>query len=286
MFSKLLKYDLRAVFKYWWIAAVTSLALAVFGGGCLRTVVAAGEELSTFHTFSILGMVLSFVGLCLFVTLSEILILVRFYKNFFTDEGYLTFTLPVKKTSLLNSKLAAAFIMSSASLFLFFVDIFILIVIGAGEEIFTPEVIKGLKEIALLFFTERVLFNIAISVEFIVLFAILTVVQILGIFICITVAAVIAKKHKVLAAIGIYYVASGAVGFISQLLFIPNYLFISSSGDVPLTRVIGLIAELPENMMQFTFVICLLGIVAIALLAFGLMWLLEYYLLDRRLNLE
>ena len=34
---------------------------------------------------------------------TELLVFVRFYKNFFTDEGYLTFTLPVSRKDLLLS---------------------------------------------------------------------------------------------------------------------------------------------------------------------------------------
>ncbi len=286
MFSKLLKYDLRAVLKYWWIAAVSSVLLAFSGGCCLNSLVKADSELTGIHIFSILGMIISFVGLFIFVALSEVLILVRFYKNFFSDEGYLTFTLPVKKSSLLNSKIAAAGIMTFAAGIVFSVDVFAVLIIGAGEEIFTPEFLKALSELIKLFFSEQVVFNIAIAFEFIMLFIVLTLLQMLSIFICITAASVIAKKHKVLAAVGIYYVASGALSFIMQMLFIPNIFFISPEGDIPLTRVIDLVSELPEPLMQITFVIGLFGILAVTVLVFLLLWWLEYYLLDKKLNLE
>lgn len=35
MLKKLLKYDFIAVFKYWWIAALTSLVFSI-GGGCIK----------------------------------------------------------------------------------------------------------------------------------------------------------------------------------------------------------------------------------------------------------
>ncbi len=286
MFTKLLKYDLKAVLKYWWIAALSSVFLAFFGGGCLRTVQMADSELSGFHIFAILGMILSFVGLFLFIALSEILIFVRFYKNFFSDEGYLTFTLPVKKSSLLNSKILSAFILNLLSFIVFYIDMIILITVGAGEELFTPEFFKGLGELIYSFLHETPLFNFALLAEIFAIIIIASAVQMLGIFICITIAAVIAKKHKVLAAIGIYYVASGAVGFIMQLLFIPNFFFMSSSGDIPLTRVIDLITELPDTLGMITALIAVFAVLAVALLVFALLWLFEYYLLDRKLNLE
>ena len=39
-----------------------------------------------------------------------IFVFIRYYKNFFTDEGYLTFTLPVKRSTLLNAKTVNAMI--------------------------------------------------------------------------------------------------------------------------------------------------------------------------------
>ena len=38
MLKKLLKYDLKSVFKYWWIAAVTSIGLSALGGLCISIV--------------------------------------------------------------------------------------------------------------------------------------------------------------------------------------------------------------------------------------------------------
>ena len=36
MMKKLLKYDLRAIFKYWWIVALSSLGLSFIGGISLK----------------------------------------------------------------------------------------------------------------------------------------------------------------------------------------------------------------------------------------------------------
>lgn len=95
MFAKLLKYDLRAVFKYWWMAAVASAIIAALGGICISIVNVDYTKYGALQTIATLGIVLAVIGIVIFFTLSEILVLVRFYKNFYSDEGYLTFTLPV-----------------------------------------------------------------------------------------------------------------------------------------------------------------------------------------------
>ena len=117
MLKKLLKYDLRAVFRLWWVMAISSLGLAVIGGICLHTLIGVGvDERSTIITIvAALGMLATVIGLSAFLVVTVILIYVRFYKNFFTDEGYLTFTLPVKRSQLLNSKLITTFIATAAT---------------------------------------------------------------------------------------------------------------------------------------------------------------------------
>ena len=55
--------------------------------------------------FSILAYIFSLAAFSFCITLCTA---IRFYKNFFTDEGYLMFTLPVKTSELLLSKLLVA----------------------------------------------------------------------------------------------------------------------------------------------------------------------------------
>ena len=105
MLKKLLKYDLKSVFKYWWIAAIASLGLSAAGGFCISVMMAEKDVPALIAVLIVLTLLFSIIGIVAFSILSYILLYVRFYKNFFTDEGYLTFTLPVKRSQLLNSKL-------------------------------------------------------------------------------------------------------------------------------------------------------------------------------------
>ena len=96
MLRKLLKYDLKAIFKFWWI---------VFGGFCdniLNTY--EGDAWSVYLMMSMGSLSGTFLNLALPVV-TFVLIFIRFYKNFFTDEGYLTFTLPVSRRKLMLSKI-------------------------------------------------------------------------------------------------------------------------------------------------------------------------------------
>ena len=120
MLKKLLKYDMRAVSGLWWIGAVISVAAAVVGAFLIRffTYVNQLEEPNVILSMaSILGVLVAiFCILAIFLAFvfTVVLVFVRFYKNFFTDEGYLTFTLPVKRSTLLFSKMVNATVWFSA----------------------------------------------------------------------------------------------------------------------------------------------------------------------------
>ncbi len=121
--KKLLKYDLKSVFKIWWIPLVVVSAIFVlscFGALMFRQ---AAEEMNWLteddFAFSVQfarvtsGALLVFLGaaaIWAFGILGLVMPLIRYAQSFFTDQAYLTFTLPVKNKSLYHSKLATALI--------------------------------------------------------------------------------------------------------------------------------------------------------------------------------
>lgn len=276
MFAKLLKYDLRAVFKHWWIAAAVSVLVSALGGVCISIVNVNYTSYGALQTIAILGIVLSVIGIVLFYVLSELLVLIRYYKNFYSDEGYLTFTLPVSKSSLLNSKLLMSLIVFVVSTVVLFLDIGIMLMIGYADEIFKP------------FFWEQIFAVIAditkvlggytavYIVEGIVALLTLWVFTALAIFLCITVASMLVHKHKVLAAVGIYYVATGVISGLIEVLILRFSFYHIIEKIVELQRV--------PCLNSVTFLI--LGGIAVAGIASALLYMLHVWLLERKLNLE
>lgn len=61
---------------------------------------------------------------CLFGTV--VINIVRFYKNLVTDEGYLTFTLPVSSKQIIASKLISSLVMDILMAFAVLVSTFLL----------------------------------------------------------------------------------------------------------------------------------------------------------------
>ena len=133
MLRKVLKYDLGAIWKIWLILSATSVALGAVGGVCMRLV--ENPELNfAFFPIVILGLILSFIGIIAYIVITSILIIVRYYNNFFTDEAYLTFTLPVKRSTLFDAKILTAFIFNTASALVFTVSLCLMLLIWPGAD--------------------------------------------------------------------------------------------------------------------------------------------------------
>lgn len=275
MFSKLLKHDSRAIFKYWWIGALVSMCISVLGGMCIQVVDVDYTKYNMITTLAGIGIFFSVVGIMLLPLFTEIILLVRYYKNFFTDEGYLTFTLPVKKTSLLDSKLLSALIFNAVSTLIMGVDVFIMLAVGIPQQFFDVGVWREFFSVIGDVFRVLGGYSIGYIILGILILLAVSVAQTLFIFACLTLASSIVKKHKILLTIGIYYGASIALSIVLNIL---------SFGGIP--TVFTLISQLNQNNSVAAIMFILMGVLGIFVLGAGALYLFVLYLLDRRLNLE
>lgn len=117
MFGKLMKYELRyliRIFAPMW-AAVVAL--------CVMTRITIGPKLTGNNLYiegeeavlpAILGVITVFAIMTMMIVATVVLIQ-RFYKGMYGDEGYLMFTLPVTTGQLIHSKALTALIMMVAT---------------------------------------------------------------------------------------------------------------------------------------------------------------------------
>ena len=105
MLGKVLKYDLKALCRY-----LVPLYAVIFGLGIMTKLLSFFEKVSIINI--ILGLMI--VALIFAVTFSFVLTgifnIKHYLDNLFKDEGYLTHTPPVKRGTLLLSKVLASFI--------------------------------------------------------------------------------------------------------------------------------------------------------------------------------
>jgi len=278
MFSKLIKYDLKYTFKYWWIMALSSVGLSVIGGIGVRILNSdiQNDEATLAYFFSVIALLLSVLGLSAFMLATLIFVYMRYYKNFFTDEGYLTFTLPVKRIDLLNSKILSAFLTNAATSAVIALDVAIIFSIGVDPKILL-HAFDGINDLAGILFgngAERIPSVILYPITAIALAILTSLFSILAIFACITFASVITKKNKVLAAIGIYYLGSGILSVAGQVLAIFGAAAIAGLSEIISKDLIWVVILLGLWLaVAFIAIICLLLYLAI------------YRMLDKKLNL-
>ncbi len=280
MLKKILRYDLKSIYKYWWIGAIACFALSLLGSFGISFLNSGKEIPVPIEIFSHISIILTIIGYIAFIFLAQILVFVRFYKNLYSDEGYLTFTLPVKRITHLNSKL----IMGTTTYLTTFVFCLLcggmMLIIGFRNDIFTKEtyeaIIEGWKEFKAIFETKTDVLIFVSDILATIITAILTVmVSNQFMYLCISVGATISKKAKVASAIALYYVAGSVASFLLSMFSI----FVSSAFA-------NWLFAMPEKEYDIVFTLIpftLMLFVSIISVAF---YAIQYRLLDKKLNLS
>lgn len=264
MFAKLMKYDFRAT---WGLLGL--LSVIALGAGALGSVVGRLLEREPEGFFlamlviSMITVVFYLVGYCLAAMFLQ---LGRFYKSRFTDEGYMTFTLPVSNHQILLSSLLNCVLGLLACMIITAAAFGILVFFGVED-------LDGQRwEFVKLCFDYIPKFLGEVGVGNVLMFLLMLLAglisEVLTIMLSITIGAIIAKKHKILMAVAAYY-------GIHIAITIASVAFMTSSGLIRMTK-----------MVQSTFVgfagwgtagYCLLSLIC---------YFAMYYLTSRKLNLN
>lgn len=232
MFAKLLKHDLKSVGKVGTPLCIGALILSLLG--CLASVGQSFiakrlQEISTLianayqegnealydaytnqYTLTSLGntaltlaLLFVFLLLCAACMTTMVLVAVNFYKTLITDQGYLTFTLPVSPTKILLSKLLNGTIWNTL--------IMLILALGVSLIIIPSVSINELSIFSLMFDFEGVnRMNLVLTIFLFIQNTFFGIIasQIFYFF-AIFLGGVVAKKHKILAGGGI--IAGGHV---------------------------------------------------------------------------
>ncbi|MBE6597469.1 MAG: hypothetical protein E7641_07345 [Ruminococcaceae bacterium] len=226
MFLKLLKYDIRSVWRIWWIAAVSLPALSVVGALAMRIFTESIDDPDGAVIIPIFALLLG-IG-CIFAialsfVLTMVLVYLRFYKNLYSDEGYLTFTLPVSRREIFFAKTVNAFIWYAIHFVLLIccgLIFFLIVPPSENGKLLNTVVFELLGNLVRSIFESNGLWMIPIFLVAIFILIVYALYSISFYHLCITIGAVIAKKMKLLAAVGVYYAVSSALSLFLQIVFI------------------------------------------------------------------
>ncbi len=151
---------------------------------------------------------------CLMMTF--VIGIVRFYKNLFSNEGYLTFTLPVSTNQHLFAKLFSAVVYSVIT----FISVIVAFLITISGDILN-EVVKAAVFLLKNLFAElpkgSTIHIVLYVIEFIAIM-LLSLISSFLLYYCFIAIGQTAKKNRILLSVGCYFIYSAANQVLSTFL--------------------------------------------------------------------
>lgn len=215
-----------------------------------------------------------FVSCAALLILSTVVSIVRFYKNMYSAEGYLTLTLPVTNAEHIFVKLLVAMVCQAVCL--------LTVIAAVLIALWSKDLINAFHSAVSIADGSFTLFGAANSIGFIVemilLFILSAASNMLLYYACITVGQT-AKKNRILKAIGAYFVYYVATQILSTAVtIIITVLGLSNALD-------GIILWIDSHVAATIHIYQCSAIVLYAALAAGF-WLVTQYIMTEKLNLE
>lgn len=198
MLKKCLKHDLKYVFDYWILSTAIFTAVCIIGAICLRSTAITNN--TTLLTG--IGQVIFYLYSFAYMFFGAGMSIFGCYQSCFTDEGYLTFTLPVKRQTILASKALSIIISYLASIFVmavFYHAVFAIVpsrAVGYEGMSMLARFYSTIGNALTGFYAERKLWILVYAVEIIAIVALCLTFASLFIFHCLSKYMESKKKPK------------------------------------------------------------------------------------------
>lgn len=269
MVKKLVKYE-----TYAYLRPLLPMFIVLLGLGLLTRCIQFFENDTTAYDIvlgsSIFALVVAIIICSVMIFLA---IISRYYKNLFTLEGYLSFTLPVTPAQHIFTKLFVAVMFS----FIGSVVSFLAVIISLDGEVLT-EVIKAVSYLFKTFLyklpSAHLIFYI---IEVVLLHFCLTCYQCLLFYTCITIGQ-LARKNRVLLAFGVYFGYYYAVQILSTVFTIVFSSFIDP--------IVDFIVTLFETSPFATIHIIFIALIIISIAVSAVLYVICNVIIRKKLNLE
>ncbi|MGN0453008.1 MAG: hypothetical protein ACI4GZ_04310 [Ruminococcus sp.] len=270
MVKKLFKHEIMALGRM-----IFPVLCAVLGAGLLTRFVVLFETDSVSYKIVIGSSVFILIAAILTsLVLAVVLSVVRYYKNLFTSEGYLSFTLPVTPANHLWVKSLVALMFVSLTALTAVVSV---LIAASGEPI--VEVFKALSFLWKLVTQEvQEIHLVLYIIEFLGVLIAATFYELFLFYTCITVGQ-LAKKNRIFLAVGVYfgyYVVTQVIATIFTVLFaVFGHL-------LPLQE----IAEFIDNHTVGCIHAGAVALIAFYLVLSGICFVISHSIIRKRLNIE
>ncbi|MBR7133058.1 MAG: hypothetical protein IKD04_05945 [Clostridia bacterium] len=269
MVKKLFKHEILAYLRVWLPTQAVLLGIALLG----RVIQLFETDTTVYSIVSGSSTITYSIAIVVSIGLTFIFGIVRFYKNLFTNEGYLSFTLPVTPSQHIIVKALTALLFQVATAL---IAILSLTIITAGEML--TELTKA--AVYLLNILKQVVGNhlYLYLAEIIIALNILVLTAFLFYYTCISIGQLF-KKNRVLAAVGVYFGFYLAEQIIGTIFIIIITVF---RDKLPIEQIMNAIEAHPRAAAHI--IIC--GIMLIALIGAAIYFIVVKTIIKNRLNLE
>jgi len=261
MLSKLFKHELKATARLLLPIYLVLVVLTIMDRIALNLDIFKGV-LSIIPGLITTAYVVSIIAI---IVVSFVIIIMRFYKNLMTDEGYLMFTLPVKSHQLIISKLLASILWTVASVVAVIASLFAVFATSDTWAMMVDVYHMAMVEIK----AELGGFTTILVIELVLLVILTLINSILEIYASIAIGQLF-NGHKVIGSFAAYIGITTAIQIIvSVFLFIAGMIFKQRIDDI-------------EAIPQLVFPITILFLLVFNVLFY---WITNY-IFKRKLNLE
>ena len=267
MLGKLIKYDFKSVFKPLLIIHGFVIIIALIGRLLLLPIVYSSLPPLTIYLLFYLVMILFFLSIIGSYYATFIIVANRFYKNLFSNESYLSRTLPVTSSMQLLSKTIVGSIWTIINL--------IMILGGFIIVFFIPPVIDQLPPfqdiLSVLGYvtTKSFVFDIFI---FLLTMLLVCIYNIVLIYLAVTLGQLISNVHKVLASIAMYFALSTVSSIAQYAIVLPIIFRVDVHMDTMLY-----FKDLMDPILFFNIIFTLVAIC--------IMYLLTRFFIKHKVNL-
>lgn len=230
MVKKLIKYDFSS-----YLRLLLPVQLVLIGIAALNRIIQLFEDTSSsvYNIIFVSSLVLYFIAIAVCLLLTTIVAIVRFYQGMYTNEGYLTHTLPVTPSQHIFAKLIISVIFDIGSLVAVFLSFMVITLGEMNIEIFKA----GFFLLGKAF--EHLEWHMVIyAVEVLVLMLVAQATAYLMLYFCISIGQ-LASKKKVLLAFGVFF----GLYVLTQILGTVAIIIVTNMDYKVIERISGWIAD-------------------------------------------
>lgn len=278
MLGKLMKYEWKAMWKILLLINAFTVFVTLLGVGAMQLIVS-----DSFHEADIMAIFVVLLFMLYYATIIGVSFAVtiytgvRFYKNLYTDEGYLMHTLPVTKNQLIISKLTIHSLCVAITGFLVACSVVVLLLPLFAVMLEDPTISLSYiwSELCTMLFDElgvSLLAVIGTMLFYLVVLVISTISGVLSMYCAISIGQTF-QKHKVMGSILCYVGIYSLLQALNTVLMMPIMILNQTGSN-----------------SDFDFLIYMnqiLGLTLISSLVTGaVFYFITYHMMGKKLNLD